>query len=117
MSWPPFDGPAGRIGLAPRITPEEFKCFFSGAEGWGSLVQRRDDKAQANCIELKWGKLTPRTLELQLPEDKTAAEAVVTIGDRKVKAELKQGGCDVTLSFAQPIAIGRDESLQATLKW
>ena len=35
-----YDGPAGRIGFAPRMMPEDFKCFFTAAEGWGSLAQK-----------------------------------------------------------------------------
>ena len=42
-----YDGPAGKIGFAPRITPEEFRCLFSGAEGWGSFEQKRDGSAQS----------------------------------------------------------------------
>jgi hypothetical protein len=112
-----YDGPAGRLGFAPTYGPADFKSFFAAAEGGGSLVQRCDDNAQTNRIKLKWGKLTLKTLDLRLPENKTAAEAVVTISARKVKAELNQDGRDVTLIFAQPITIARDESLQATLKW
>lgn len=36
-----YDGPAGRIGFAPRVTPDEFRCFFTAAESWGSLAQHR----------------------------------------------------------------------------
>ena len=33
------DGPAGTLEFAPNLTPERFKSFFSGPEGWGWLEQ------------------------------------------------------------------------------
>ena len=27
-----YDGPAGRIGFAPRLTPEAFRCAWTGAD-------------------------------------------------------------------------------------
>src|SRR5881397_3957504 len=35
-----YDGPAGRLGFAPRWQQENFKAFFTAAEGWGSLSQK-----------------------------------------------------------------------------
>ncbi len=34
------DGPRGRLGFAPRLTPENFQCAFTTAEGWGSFSQQ-----------------------------------------------------------------------------
>ena len=89
-----YDGPAGKIGFAPRITPHDFKCFFSAAEGWGSLVQRREPGKQINRIEVKWGKLRLRTIVLELPMGKKPATVVATVADQTLplKAELDGAG-------------------------
>jgi hypothetical protein len=52
-----YDGPAGKIGFAPRLTPDNFKCFFSAAEGWGNLSQKLTNGSQQEIIEVKWGRL------------------------------------------------------------
>ena len=54
-----YDGPAGTIGFAPRMTPDDFKCFFTAAEGWGSLVQRREARQADQSHRSQMG-YTPR---------------------------------------------------------
>lgn len=62
-----YDGPRGVIGMAPRLTPNDFAAFFSGAEGWGLLRQVREDGRQVNTVEVKWGKLAAREFAAVLP--------------------------------------------------
>jgi non-lysosomal glucosylceramidase len=38
-------GPKGHLGFGPRVTPEDFRCAFTTAEGWGSFSQRFDGAA------------------------------------------------------------------------
>lgn len=35
-----YNGPAGRIGFAPKLNPKDFKAAFTAAEGWGSYEQK-----------------------------------------------------------------------------
>lgn len=38
-----WDRKTGRMSLAPQISPEHFRCFFSTAESWGVCSQTRGD--------------------------------------------------------------------------
>ena len=42
-----YDGTAKNLRFTPRVTPENFKAFFSGPEGWGSLRQVREGDCAA----------------------------------------------------------------------
>ena len=42
-----YHGPKGHIGFAPRISPENFRCAFTSAEGWGLLLS----EIEIWCIE------------------------------------------------------------------
>ena len=64
-------GPPAESGFAPRLTPEAFRCFFSAAEGWGSLGQDRQPPRQIDRIELKWGRLRVRTLVFESPAERS----------------------------------------------
>ena len=112
-----YDGPAGIIGLAPRLAPEDFKAFFTAAEGWGSLVQKRAGRRQTDRVDVKWGKLRVRTLVLEAPEGAKPVKATVTAGGRAVGAEAREDGRRVTISLAEPAVVNRGESLEAVLAW
>ena len=47
----------GISGFAPRITPDDFRAAFTAAEGWGTLVQKRQAGKQTNRVEVSWGQL------------------------------------------------------------
>lgn len=59
-----LDGPAGRYRFDPRVTPERFKAFFAGPEGWGSYEQIRQEKTQVCRLVVAHGQLVLRELEL-----------------------------------------------------
>jgi uncharacterized protein (DUF608 family) len=72
-----YDGPIGVIGLAPKIGAEKFQGFFSGAEGWGVLAQRRTDSLQVDSIHVCYGKLAIREVQVELPEGKVLSGVTV----------------------------------------
>lgn len=59
-----YDGPAGVMGFAPKLAPGHFKGFFTGAEGWGNISQSRIGGKQENRVEVKYGRLSLRQLNL-----------------------------------------------------
>ena len=50
-----YHGPKAHLGFAPRLAPKDFRAAFTSAEGWGTLVQKRDGKRQTNRVEVKMG--------------------------------------------------------------
>ncbi len=61
-------GPKGRLGFAPKIRPEDFRCAFTAAEGWGSYWQRYEEGGMRCGIELRFGRLELTELMVELPE-------------------------------------------------
>lgn len=59
-----YDGPRGVLGFSPRMQREDFRAFFSGARGWGSLTQKEADGRRTCRVELAWGDLQLTELEL-----------------------------------------------------
>ncbi len=112
-----YDGPAGRIGFAPRLTPEKFKAFFTSAEGWGHLVQERQAKKQTNRFDVKWGKLQARTLIFEAPEGATKISARVAVAGAPAEVQVKQEGRSITLTAARPMAVQGGQSIEAVLSW
>ena len=109
-----YDGPAGKISFAPRIMPENFRCFFSGAEGWDTFSQKLSAGTQQETIEVKWGKLTLKTLAFDLPEGKTAKGVAVAIGGKNFRSAFSREGKRVHIGLAERSVI--DTGSQVEIK-
>jgi len=119
-----YDGPAGHLGFAPRITPEHFRCAFTGAEGWGTLEQVRGQGKQTNTVSVHWGRLMLRTIAVHLPGARPPAAVQVTAAGRRVEANVDFGPAEdspagkgrVLVQFREPVTLREGEalSLEAT---
>jgi hypothetical protein len=108
-----YHGPQGRIGFAPRITPEDFRAAFTSAEGWGVYRQRIDDTRQESEIELKRGALRVRTLVLAPP--KKARSVKVSVGDREVASNHQVREDRLWITLAEPIRLNAGEKIGAVI--
>jgi non-lysosomal glucosylceramidase len=98
-----YHGPQGRLGFAPRLTPDAFRCAFTTAEGWGTFAVA-DGQAR---LELKWGALTLRTLAVPA----TVAATGARVGDRPVPCRFAREGDQQVATFASPLQLQAGESL------
>ena len=110
-----YHGPKGHIGFAPRLTPEDFRASFSAAEGWGTFSQSQSDGKQTECLDLKWGTLTAKTLSFELPEGTQLKEAKVEQSGRKIAAAASQDGRRVTVTLAEKAVIKEGEKLEVRI--
>ncbi|MBU0637829.1 MAG: hypothetical protein KKB50_03115 [Planctomycetes bacterium] len=121
-----YDGPAGRLGFAPRIRPEKSQCFFSAARGWGTLGQKRQRRYQENSIHIKWGELRLTVLSVARPAgidpEQVRAQAGVRLGDdqlawQKLAVEVQQHADHYELHFAEPLTLRAGWRLDTVLTW
>jgi len=112
-----YHGPHGHLGFAPRLTPENFRCAFTAAEGWGILSQRREAGTQVNAIQVRWGSLRLESLAFELAE--TAGPATlpvqVSLGDRLVPVELEREGRRCRLRIPGGVRLATGERLEVRM--
>ena len=60
-----YDGPTGKIGFSPKLSADDFKSFFSAAEGWGYFSQKIKTSSQQETINIRWGRLRLNTLSFE----------------------------------------------------
>jgi uncharacterized protein (DUF608 family) len=106
-----YDGPRGRIGFAPRLTPEQFKAAFTAAEGWGTFSQSFDGSAFNAALDVKWGQLKLRTMALALPPGANATKVVASLGGKGTPATLALEGKRIVVTFTSEIIIAAREKL------
>jgi hypothetical protein len=109
-----YDGPAGRLGFAPKITPENFQCAFTAAEGWGSLVQKRSDRGQYHAISVLKGRLRLNTVKLSLPKTDQRLTFKVNLGNQPLAATADPSG---TLTLPANTLINERQALEVYAQW
>lgn len=100
-----YDGPRGRLKLAPRLTPENFRSAFTAAEGWGTLEQKIDSNKLTLHIEPKWGLVRLSKLTAELPADKKLGKVSAKFAGTHVDARIQTEGKSVTLQFPQELSL------------
>ena len=110
-----YDGARHALRIAPRYKPEDFKCFFSASEGWGSLAQKADGKTQRVEIAVKSGKLQLSALELgAILNGVASAKAALGGNERPVKFTTEGARCLVSFDGSDMI-VNEGEKLEITL--
>ncbi len=106
-----YDGPAGTIGFSPKLTPENFRSFFSGAQGWGSIAQVRSSGGQENGIEVKYGTLRVRKMVFDVPSGLQSAAFAVKLNDAPLKAAKALVGGKFTVTLSSDAVVKAGEKL------
>ena len=107
-----YHGPQQHIGFAPKLTPENFKCAFTSAEGWGSYAQKIENGSLMAEISVRWGNLNLKSLSLG---SSSASSAKVLQAGTPVTAQLRHLGSQVLLTFESPVKIAAGEKLEIAL--
>ncbi len=110
-----YDGPAQRLAFAPKLKPDNFKAFFTAAEGWGNFTQLADAGRQRASIELGAGTLALRTLELAAGQDAKAGKLAVRVAGKEVPAKLDWQDGQARIHFAATVQLRAGETLEVEL--
>jgi uncharacterized protein (DUF608 family) len=111
-----YDGPAGRLGFAPRWQRDDLKVFFTAAEGWGNLRQRRTENSQENHIDVKYGQVSLKELTFEVPKSAKVSEAIVSVAGQPVGSKLEQKD-RVIISLEKVAEVKAGEILSVTMRW
>ena len=104
-----YDGPRQTLQFTPRHTPEEFKSFFTGPEGWGSARQSRQEQVQVNEIKVSEGRLELRKIGIGCVGSPKRVK--VTCAGKSVRATHAFEAGLVSISLAKPFAVKAGQSL------
>jgi hypothetical protein len=110
-----YHGPRGYIGFAPKLTPVEFHAPFTTARGWGTFWQKRDEKAQYEILQLKWGELTLSRLAFELPENAKVKSISAIHDGKQVAAQHRVEGRRLAVMPEREIVVKAGEELQIVI--
>ena len=108
-----YDGPRQALRLTPRQAPENFRAFFAGPEGWGSLRQSRSAATQQNELSVREGRLALSLVTL----NSAVAPRRVTVecAGRTLHSAFSHDAGAVAISLTQPILIKAGQTLVVRL--
>jgi hypothetical protein len=109
-------GPKGHIGLAPRLSPDNFRGAFTAAGGWGSFQQQRSDATHVARLELKWGQLRLESLALHTRPGFQPRAAAVSVDGKEAECELHLDGSRALIALANPVRLQGGQTLEAVLR-
>lgn len=109
-----YHGPKQHIGFAPRLTPEDFKCAFTAAEGWGTYSQQLSSKEMNAQLQVKWGRLALKTLQLA-PSGFTPRQVELRHEGSAVAAQLKQVEGQVIIQLDNAIEVAEGTRIEVKL--
>jgi uncharacterized protein (DUF608 family) len=114
-----YNGPQGHIEFAPRLGPEKFKCAFTCAEGWGTYEQYWAPRALSGsaALNLKWGRLTLRTLQFALPALIPAVSSGMktTLAGQPVRVEVTVNERNCRIKFEPQVSLAPGQKLE--IRW
>jgi uncharacterized protein (DUF608 family) len=102
-----YHGPDGRIGFAPRLTPENFRSVFTTAEGWGTYSQTKQGDKLVAKLALKHGKL--RLTEVRL---EGVGAVVARLHGRDLVAKRVPMDGKIMIAFEHPIELAAGHELE-----
>jgi len=106
-----YDGPARTLRLDPRYRPEQIRCLFAGPEGWGSFAQRIEEGRQRDELNVRWGRLAVKQIEVALRPGAAPVAVTVRVGGRDVACQSAAAGGHAQVRFDQDIVIEAGQSL------
>jgi hypothetical protein len=104
-----YDGPRQALRVTPRYTPENFKGFFTGPEGWGSLRQSREGAAQWNELSVREGRLA--VTEITLSPTTVPKQVQVECGGKTIRSTLSFNAGTAVVSLSRPVLVEAGQTL------
>ncbi len=108
-----YDGPRQALRVTPRHTPENFKGFFAGPEGWGSLRQSREGQVQRNELSVREGRLA--LAEITLAPGAAPKSVKVECGGKTIPSNFSFNPGLAVVSFQRPVVVGAGQTLAVRL--
>jgi hypothetical protein len=112
-----YSAPERSIGFAPRVSPENFRCFFSAGSCWGTFSQKTSPGKQEYKIEVLYGEIDLSSLTVSLPIGKVPRKFVniAISGGGKMETVLTPKGRAIRIDIGKPVKLRRGEAMAFTI--
>jgi hypothetical protein len=110
-----YSAPERRLGFAPHITTQDFRCFYSTGNAWGVYRQRVTGSSQRHTLEVRGGSLELETLEFARTGDEPNLVARVSGPQKRITAAVDRAGTHIVVSLAPAAVMQAGQTLRLSL--
>jgi hypothetical protein len=100
-----YNAAEGFLAFAPRISPENFRCFFITAGGWGTFEQTSSGASQTETLAARYGTVKFGRLEFTAAAPLVPGSAAATIDGKSLSAKSTVSGKSVRLDFTSQVVV------------
>ncbi|MBN1345143.1 MAG: hypothetical protein JXQ73_20785 [Phycisphaerae bacterium] len=112
-----YSAPEQRISFAPRITPRDFRCLFTTGSAWGLFTQKQKARTLTATIDVRYGELPLRQLDLTCPGAKRPpGRCKLSQGKRSLDVEVHRQGAGLALSPYDVVTVVPDSPLRIVVE-
>lgn len=104
-----YSAPQAALAFAPRVSADDFRCFWSGPGAWGSLGQRVTANGVEAWVAVDHGELRLSSLTLAM-EGLSGARA--SLGANAVPCQVVGGEGTTTFRLAQPLQLTEGQTFR-----
>ena len=110
-----YHGPKSHLGFAPRLTPDNFRCAFTSAEGWGTFNQKSEDGVFKAEVRVKWGKLRLNSLSLQFSEGKSPVQHKVSVNGKVLPSKIIMSGRRTEIQLEKEATLKKGQAINVII--
>jgi len=106
------------VCINPRISANDFRCFFTAGTGWGSFSQKLARGTLSVDFELAWGQTTLKKVSLVWPDAKIPKNVSVTaaLDGESLPCTISMSKAAATVEFENAAAITAGSRLSVRIK-
>lgn len=109
-----YHGAEKHVEVRPRITPNNFRCFWSTAKAWGTFSQVIQQRQMIFSLSVQHGSLQCRSVGLLLPAGAPATSSA-KVGEKILAHQLRPDGGLTVFAFAEEIRLDKGHTMMLTL--
>ena len=106
-----YDGPNGAVVATPRISRDNFKCFWATGTGWGTFSLVRQKGMTRFAMKVLGGTLVCRICEIAA----IGGNASVEIGGRAIRNQVAPREGRMVVTFDEMLRLTADDEIRITV--
>ncbi len=103
-----YDGARSAVVAAPKISRDDFQCFWSTATGWGTFSQRIQEGRTVFEVKVFSGKLACRSCEIVAAGSTASVESM----GRKLESKVERNGEHVVVTLAEILRLDANDEIR-----